>query len=430
MVAKFKQPNYNTDGGTAYPLGLDAAIAVLAELAAQFAVSAQDTPNMTVAMRPGRLYLADRTLVSVAAQNSAALTAPSTNPRKDIVYIDYATGAIDVVQGAESAIPADPAIPAGKLPKARINWTVGAAQITNSMIDDLRPDPSSLEAVLNYLSSNSLGISRGGTGANNIAAAQSNLLVKPAGYYAPHAETNPIALKTVVDAGSLFVNGGLVANAAQTMTHSAADPTNPRIDRVVIDALTGAASILAGTPAGSPVAPAIPSGKFPVAQVLITANMTVIGNSAITDERTGQVPDQNRPCASGYVRVTPNFCMKTGYSSFSSLTRDTQTILTPPVANAKALLVNLVAIAKSANSAGARYAAAHYSGQTISGSPFFSDGFVIAQAYEFSALAAGTVLSESSAQIIINKSAGFYLYLDDDGGNQGAGSYEIRGYFD
>lgn len=138
MVAKFVQPDYTTQSGTVYPLGIDAAVAVLAELAAQFAVAAQDTPNLTVAMRAGRLYLADRTIVSVAAQNSAALTAPAVNPRNDIVYYDATTGAIGVATGVEAASPADPAIPTNKVPVARLRLATSTTAITNSIIDDLR----------------------------------------------------------------------------------------------------------------------------------------------------------------------------------------------------------------------------------------------------------------------------------------------------
>lgn len=148
MVAKFVQPDSTTQTGPTYKGTIDAAVAVLAEQAAQFAVSAQDTPNLTVAMRAGRLFLADRTLVSVASQNSAALTAPAANPRNDIVYYDATTGAIGVATGAENAAPADPAIPVNKIPKARIRWTVGMASITNSVIDDLSPHAQSIDYLL------------------------------------------------------------------------------------------------------------------------------------------------------------------------------------------------------------------------------------------------------------------------------------------
>ena len=179
MVAKFKQPDYNTQTGTEYPLAIDAAVAVLAELAGQFAVAAQDTPNLTVAMRAGRVYKGDRTIVAQAAQNSAALTAPTVNPRNDIVYIDATTGVGGVVVGAEAASPIDPAIPANKLPKARIRWIVGMAQIANSALDDLRFDPPSLDAIVDYLGAVALDdvvpVVRGGTGSVTAAAARSAL---------------------------------------------------------------------------------------------------------------------------------------------------------------------------------------------------------------------------------------------------------------
>lgn len=150
MVQKFVQPDYGNAAqtGSIYPTNIDKAVAVLAEQAAQFAVSAQDVPNMTVAMRAGRLYLADRTIVSVAAQNSAALTAPTANPRRDIVHYDATTGAIGVTTGAEAASPVDPAIPANKIPKARIRWTVGMTSIANSVIDDLSPHAQSIDYLL------------------------------------------------------------------------------------------------------------------------------------------------------------------------------------------------------------------------------------------------------------------------------------------
>lgn len=134
------------------------------------------------------------------------------------------------------------------------------------------------------------------------------VMARFAASYNPCGEDTPSALKTVVQAGAMFVSGALVANAAQTVTHGTADATNPRIDRVVIGALTGVASIIAGTPAGSPTAPTITSGNLPVAQVLITANMTIIGNSAITDERAsyidGSTPIEGSVASTGTTTIT------------------------------------------------------------------------------------------------------------------------------
>ncbi len=138
-TAKFVQPNYNTQTGTGYPLGIDAAFAAFLRLAGSFAPHAQDTPNLTVALDAGHVFGHNSgALIEVAAQNTAALTAPATNPRKDIVYVDRLTGVVGVATGTEAASPVDPAVPAGKSAIARIRCTVGMTAIANSQIDDLR----------------------------------------------------------------------------------------------------------------------------------------------------------------------------------------------------------------------------------------------------------------------------------------------------
>jgi len=88
-----------------------------------------------------------------------------------------------------------------------------------------------------------------------------------------------------VDAG-MVVNGvTLTEQAAQTSATITAPSTNPRIDRIVIDAATGTVSVVTGTQAASPTAPAIPSGKLPGCRVRLQTSSTIIGNSMITDER-------------------------------------------------------------------------------------------------------------------------------------------------
>ena len=66
--------------------------------------------------------------------------------------------------------------------------------------------------------------------------------------------------------------------------------TNPRIDRVVYDNISGVIEIVAGTEAGSPVVPLIPDEKSPICQVALTVGMTAITNALITDERIGGAP--------------------------------------------------------------------------------------------------------------------------------------------
>lgn len=83
-------------------------------------------------------------------------------------------------------------------------------------------------------------------------------------------------------------------DAAQTLTISTPDATNPRIDRVVLtinDAYyTGVLNnvtftVLTGTPAGSPVAPTLPANSISLATIAVAANASTIVNANITDTR-------------------------------------------------------------------------------------------------------------------------------------------------
>ncbi len=107
-----------------------------------------------------------------------------------------------------------------------------------------------------------------------------------AGDFAPHAQDTP-NMTIACDAGKIIKGDGtLTEQAAQNTGTITAPVTNPRIDRVVIDASTGAVSVITGAEAASPTAPSITAGKLPVAQIALTTSTTAITNSIITDERT------------------------------------------------------------------------------------------------------------------------------------------------
>jgi hypothetical protein len=92
-------------------------------------------------------------------------------------------------------------------------------------------------------------------------------------------------------------------DATVVLSITTADPTNPRIDRVCLtvnDAYyTGALNnavlqVVAGTPAGSPVAPALPANSISLATVAVGAGATAITNANITDTRvlvTTNIPE-------------------------------------------------------------------------------------------------------------------------------------------
>lgn len=134
------------------------------------------------------------------------------------------------------------------------------------------------------------------------------------GAFAPHQAATP-NMTVVVDAGKLLVNGSLVTQAAQTTGTITAPVTYPRIDRVVIDEITGAVSVVAGTEASSPTAPAIPSGKRPVAQVALSVGQSSIINANITDERCY---DHNTPFPSGTKLVFAQASAPAGWTQDTS----------------------------------------------------------------------------------------------------------------
>jgi hypothetical protein len=116
-------------------------------------------------------------------------------------------------------------------------------------------------------------------------------------------QNSPAGMSVRVAAGWAAIIGTTQANmgayvayndAQATLTVTTADPTNPRIDRVVVtvrDAFyTGAFNdvifqVLAGTPAGSPTAPAVPANSISLATIAVGAAVTSILTANITDTR-------------------------------------------------------------------------------------------------------------------------------------------------
>jgi hypothetical protein len=259
------------------------------------------------------------------------------------------------------------------------------------------------------------------------------VMARLAASYNPCAEDTPSALKVVVQAGAMFVNGALLANASQTVTLAAAHATLPRIDRVVVDSLTGVASKIDGVANVSPVAPAITDGKLPVAQVLVTATMTIVANSAITDERVGFGGfASNKACAAGYTRVGPNLCMATGTPQQvdNGNVACTLTAAITGVTDAKAVLAK-VAVSATANNA----VAARQSSKTIY-SPTDSScavplDVIQTHSYEFVATANPTTIMQRTHDTIIRTNANGQFYVTGIQAAPGSVlSINILGYFD
>jgi hypothetical protein len=93
----------------------------------------ESTPNaMTVEIAAGAGQVGGIT-VNWSAATTGTITAPSVNPRIDIVVVN-SDNTITVVTGAEAATPLIPTVTNTQLALARIDLTVGMATITNSDI--------------------------------------------------------------------------------------------------------------------------------------------------------------------------------------------------------------------------------------------------------------------------------------------------------
>ncbi|GGB41784.1 hypothetical protein GCM10011409_19170 [Lentibacillus populi] len=120
------------------------------------------------------------------------------------------------------------------------------------------------------------------------------------------AKTN---MDVALGAGYCFANGYMYENdSTKTLTHTIADPTNDRIDRIVICFDNNPAErriyayVKQGVPAANPVPPGIKRDNYifemSVAQVRIIKGKSFIEQSQITDERTndavcGYIPLHN-----------------------------------------------------------------------------------------------------------------------------------------
>lgn len=74
----------------------------------------------------------------------------------------------------------------------------------------------------------------------------------------------------------------------QTATRNYKDPSSGAVAPTTFNIETdwvSTLSVVAGTPSGSPVAPATPAGSVKLAEVLVTASTGISGSSAVTDKR-------------------------------------------------------------------------------------------------------------------------------------------------
>ncbi|MGE5594324.1 MAG: hypothetical protein ACM3X3_11695 [Betaproteobacteria bacterium] len=149
--------------------------------------------------------------------------------------------------------------------------------------------------------------------------------------------TSPEGMSVAVAIGAAFVQGRLfeVYDLPETLAIAPADPTNPRIDRIVVRLDNSSAvrsvslAVKAGTPAASPEPPTLQRDgtvwELSLAQVYVAAGATSISAANITDERSNEL-------VCGYVPRTPDIVHRGAQKDMTGLSALLDLLWAPPAA--------------------------------------------------------------------------------------------------
>lgn len=151
-----------------------------------------------------------------------------------------------------------------------------------------------------------------------------------------HVQAQNIPDMTVLCLGGARWNGLSLDEMAPSSSAAIVAPvTHPRIDRVVLDPLSGAISVVTGVEDSDPEVPVIPPGKQPLARIALVPAQTVIVNADIADERvlTAGKPRDNYDASVDPDPLTDDITAGYGVGS-----RWFNSTITPPATQGEAFL--------------------------------------------------------------------------------------------
>lgn len=276
-TAPWLLPNNTTQNPTLYKGSLDGCAAVGQRVVSRYSVEAiTPTPIMSVLVNPGNV-LNGITLTEVGQQSvcttvSGTNTITMTGPMEGIsigmsAYGFWYNGSFTQTQ----AFPAN-------------TFVTGISGLTVTLNNNaLISDSGVVVTFYQRIGGVFTGNAHGTTIVDNLQSTTSifvGMLISGTGV------TGGTTVTSVDSASQIHTSATVTTGSAIAFTFAIPAPaSNPRLDRVVADCTTGLASWILGTAASTPVPPAIPTNKMPLAQLLIQTSSTSITNAMIKDER-------------------------------------------------------------------------------------------------------------------------------------------------
>lgn len=277
-VSNILAPNYTGQSGSSYPNNIDGAFIAGLRMWGKFAPrNIQPTPSMMMLIDPGSVMngVAETEVGSYTygAVSSGSPTITVNGPANGIVVGQKLTAYAYVAGVITYAFSEPPRVTA----VAGSSITVSAnAAITNTACVLIFGSAIGVQVTGNTHTNTTVDNLQTTIGMfAGMAIVGSGI---PAG--ATIISVNSGTAITISAATSTTLTG--IAIAASVLIPT----TNPRIDRIVSNRFTGAVSYVVGTPAGTPVPPAVPVDTNPVAQLLVKTSTTTLNpTSEIWDDR-------------------------------------------------------------------------------------------------------------------------------------------------